>query len=211
MPSSSRRKSTGSPTISLRRTPPPESCGSAPTAAQAASGAAGCTSSICSSGELAGTRLRPHLLDVGRRLEDRVLDRELEGHGRRGAALEQLDVAAVRAEVRAHAVERLAHPLLDRHGMQAVEQQQVRHELVVGQARQRAVVGPCHDVHDPLEALAVELEHRLHGLERRIARDRVGEGLQLAQEPLDPPDQLTIVHRLSRRRSARRTSASGPA
>ena len=43
---------------------------------------------------------------------------------------EQLDVAAVRAEVGPHAVERVADALLDAHRVHAVQQQQMLHELV---------------------------------------------------------------------------------
>ena len=46
---------------------------------------------------------------------------------------EQLHVAAVRLHVGPHLVERPAHPLLERHRVQPVDQQQAAHHAVVGQ------------------------------------------------------------------------------
>ena len=95
------------------------------------------------------------------------------------AHAEQLDVAAVGAEVGPHALQRLAHALLHADRVQAVQQQQVLDELVARRAPSPAARPTRLD--DPLEPLAVELEQRLHGLERQLARGRVGEGLELAR------------------------------
>jgi broad specificity phosphatase PhoE len=97
----------------------------------------------------------------------------------------------VRAKVRLHALQRVAHPILDPDGVQPVQQQQVLDELVGGERRG---LQPADALDDPLQTRAVELEHRLHRLEPDVARGRVTEGLELLEEPLDPTDQLAVTH-----------------
>ena len=151
-------------------------------------------------------------MQLRRRLEHRVLDRELE-RDRRGRAavarsleaharhaigdLEQLDAAAVRAEVGAHLVERASDALLHGVGMQVVQQQQVRHELVDRQLRRQAGSG-TRALYDPAQGLAVEPEQGGHRLGCLGAGVLVGQLLELLEHPLDRrhllPDVL-IVHR----------------
>ena len=138
-------------------------------------------------------------------------------------------------------MQRSLHALLDRHGMQAVQQQQVGDELILAERlRQRAVVARGEHVDDPPETLAVEVEQRLHDLRCGRTRGGIGERLQLLQQPLNPCDLLTrelvgpcelagacVIHRRRRgplvmrvdrhmtrdssTRAARRTSGSAPA
>ena len=117
---------------------------------------------------------------------------------------EQLDVAAVGLEVRAHLVERAAHARLERHGMQPVQQQQVRDQLVAGERlRERAVVVALGDVpDDPREALAVEVEQRLHELDRRV---------DAATAPIAPSTSSSSASTRATRSRAALSSSVGPA
>jgi hypothetical protein len=94
--------------------------------------------------------------------------------------------------------------------VQAVDEQQVRDQLVVGELPgQRAVRERQH----ALQPGAVELEQRLHQLGRRVAGDRVAEPLDLIEEPVYARDPVPCVYVLQLRplTSGRRTSASAPA
>ena len=53
---------------------------------------------------------------------------------------QQLDVAAVRLHVRAHARERLLHPRLERHRVQVVDQQQAADHAVVRKSSEQSLV-----------------------------------------------------------------------
>ena len=127
-------------------------------------------------------------LEVGRRLLERLLDRELERH-RRGRAVraaaaqvdprdpvlerQQLDVAAVGLHVRPHRVERVLHPLLERDRMQVVDQQQRRDQLVVGERGRDPLAvraGVEQRADDPLQAGAVHLHDRRDELLGELAR-----------------------------------------
>ena len=60
-----------------------------------------------------------------------------------------------------HLVQRPAHALLQRHGVEPVEEEQVRDQLVGGERRREpAVVVLGHVADEPREALAVELQQR---------------------------------------------------
>ena len=102
---------------------------------------------------------------------DGSLDGELQRHRRRRAAvaaaeqpepdraglgdLEQLDVAAVRAEVRPHALQRLLDALLDPVRMQSVHDQKSGDQLVTGEAGEHFVIQPAglvQDLHHPFES-----------------------------------------------------------
>ena len=97
--------------------------------------------------------------DVGRRLQHGALDGVLHCRRRAGAAVaaafeaqlrdavvvdaEELDPAGVRAEIRTHLVQRRLHPGVDVVGVQVVQHQQVRHQVVVGEpAHDLAAAGP---------------------------------------------------------------------
>ena len=146
-------------------------------------------------------------LEIGRRLLERRLDRQLErrGGGRApvAAALEadpgdpvldpeQLDVPAVRLHVRAHAVESLDDPLVERDRVEAVDQHQARDDAVGRQAlaqhARRLVLG--HQRQDPLQPDAVDLDHRADELLGARSRDRVGDLLERRRQGLDALDQL---------------------
>ena len=73
---------------------------------------------------------------------------------------EQLDVAAVGLQVRAHLVERLAHPRLEVDRVEAVDEQQARDDAVLDQPladRRPAAPASSSAVEDALQPLAVEL------------------------------------------------------
>ena len=115
-------------------------------------------------------------LEVRRGGLERLADPELERRrGRRAAAAvalepdprdavlerDELDRAAVGLHVGPHALERLAHPVLQRDRVQPVHEQDARDRAVVEQPRLQRVGALVGDgVHDPLERLAVELHQR---------------------------------------------------
>jgi hypothetical protein len=121
----------------------------------------------------------------------------------------------VRRQIRADLLQRAPHARLERHGVQAVQQQQVGDELVAAERRgQRAVVARGDGGHDPRQPLPVHVQQGLHEPGGRVARRRVREGLDLLQERLDPRDPvacLSVVHDSPGLSRARRTSASAPA
>ena len=124
--------------------------------------------------------------DLGCGGTDRVLDRQLQRHRRRRAALaaaleleadhtvvhpEQRHVAAVRTEVGPHAVQRVGHPALDAVRMQPVHQQQAGDEVVgrepVREVRiARPTPRPSSAQHRP-----VEVGHLTDELLRAFPRD----------------------------------------
>ena len=105
--------------------------------------------------------LHLHAGKVGGGLLERLLDRQLERRGGRATPVaaarqaqmghpvldaEQLDAPSVRLHVRPHLVERLLHALLERHRVQAVDQQQAADDAVLGQraaAPRRRGPRPC--------------------------------------------------------------------
>ena len=93
---------------------------------------------------------------------------------------EQLDVAAVGLHVRPHAVESLADPLLDAHGVQVVREHEAGDDPVLREPRRRLLVERGEDA---LQTVAVELHHRSHELVGELAGMRVGQLLRLGREP----------------------------
>ena len=154
--------------------------------------------------------LHIHPGQIGRRLLQRLPHRQLERGGgcRAGAAAalqaqagdsvlhpEQLDVSAVRLHVRPHGVERRQHPLLERHRVEVVDQEQAGHRRVVGQRVPDPLPGDAgigHRRDDPLEAGAVHLDHRGHQLLGHPARHGIGHGREPGVELLNPIDQLFV-------------------
>ncbi len=105
---------------------------------------------------------------------------------------EQLDVAAVRLHVRTDRVERLDDPLVERDRVQVVDQHQARDHAVVRQPLAELV--GCRALgdrgEDPLQALAVELDHRADQLLGSPLGGRVVELLEPRGQLLDPLDEL---------------------
>ena len=148
-------------------------------------------------------------------LVDRVLDRKLECHGRRRAAVaaalepqarspvvdaKQVDAAAVRLEIGTHLVERGSYPRLERDRVQPVQDEELRDELVAtqGVGELAPVLALRQPVHDPREPLAVEVEQRGHHLGGLLTRPGVGERVDLLEEALDARHLLAglaVVHR----------------
>src|SRR4029079_2742774 len=81
------------------------------------------------------------------------------------------------------------HACLHRHRMQAVHEQQVRHELVV-----RQLPGIGRRLDDPGQPLAVEAEERAHGLHALLTRLRIGQRLDFLEERLQPAYLLAVFH-----------------
>ncbi len=103
---------------------------------------------------------------------------------------EQLDVAAVGLHVRPHAVERVADPLLQADGVQAVGEHQAGDDLVRGEPRDGLLVERRED---PLEAFAVEPDElraellRVGGSScRRSARSPISTSRSVCAPPCAP-------------------------
>ena len=106
---------------------------------------------------------------------------------------EQLDVAAVRLHVGADAVERLDDPLgraRPGRGRGSASGWRRRRRRRAARAARARPLGLGDRGEDPLEALAVELDHRADQLLGALARDRVGDSLERRGQPLDALDQL---------------------
>ena len=148
---------------------------------------------------------------VGRRLLQRALDRQLHRALRRRAAAarslqaqprdpvldpQQLHVAAVGVHVRAHAVQRRLHARLEAHRIEAVDEHEAGHDAVLRELRSCLFVERGED---PLEALAVELDDgggQLLGAGPGLG---IGKRLDLRRELLDAPDELLLGRALDRR------------
>ncbi len=110
--------------------------------------------------------------------------------------------AAVGLHVRPHAVQRLEHPLLQRHRIQPVDQEQAADR---GVARQLLRDVLPNDLERPLEPLAVQLEHSAEQLLGDRPRTRIGDLLKLSLKPLDPGLEI-----LTRRGIGERLHTRGP-
>ena len=106
---------------------------------------------------------------------------------------EELDAAGVRAEVRAHPVQRRLDARLGGVGVQVVQQQQVQHELVLGQPPHLRLV---QQPDDALQPLAVERDAPRRRDPRRARRSP------------GPPASPIASSRASMRAGRSRTSAA---
>ena len=102
---------------------------------------------------------------------------------------QQLDVAAVRVQVGPHAVQRLLHPVLQRHRVQAVDQHQAAHDAVGGQVLPGGLVEHREDA---LQALAVEVHDGRRQLLGEAADLGVRDLLQPRRQLLDALDERVL-------------------
>jgi hypothetical protein len=77
---------------------------------------------------------------------------------------QQLHVPTVRLEERAHLLQGADHPLLHRHGVQAVEQQQVSNHRIPRQDVQHPYIALRNDPQQARQPIAMELQQRLQQL-----------------------------------------------
>ena len=162
--------------------------------------------------------------DLGRGLEDGPLDRELQGDRRGRAAVaaaeqpqpdgarvlvdaEQLDVALRGAASSGRTwLEGAFDPVRQRVGMEAVHQQEAGDQLVLDQGLDQPRGVLAGQLHDPGQAGAVQVGDEPEQLLGEPERPRIGRGLQLVEQLLDPVARGPEV---LRRRSVRRRHSAG--
>lgn len=109
---------------------------------------------------------------------------------------EQRDVASVSVELRTNLVEGSDHPRFEVVGVEAVEEQQARNQLVPsGLLQDRAAWRASRgDVADEVgQGLTLEFEQGLDNLASSLLRGRIGETLDLVDQRFDPADPTAKV------------------
>ncbi len=89
-------------------------------------------------------------------------------------------------QVRSDRLQRAFDPRPRIHRMQAVEQQQMRGQLVFAEARRKL----WHQLHDARQSSAVDVQQTLDGVDGHLASISVRQRLQLRQSSLELGDTL---------------------
>ena len=146
----------GAEPVTIGRPTPPIVCGATPTTSSPSrSGAASSSACLIASSSVTADAEQSEQLPCRWIRRDALLQRE------------QLDVAAVGLHVGTDRVERRLHPVLQRHRVQVMDQQQRRDQRVRRSATQRSARRGtrCEQrVEDPLEAASVHLDDGSHQL-----------------------------------------------
>ena len=113
---------------------------------------------------------------------------------------QQFDISVVVTEVRPDLVQGLLHTRFQLERMKPVQQEQVRHELIVCERRDQSfsrLSEPRNSLHELRDRCAVKVEQRLHQLARLFTSGRVGQSLEIVDqrlEVLDPaPDFGSLI------------------
>src|SRR5262249_2580661 len=165
--------------------------------------------------------------DLGGELPDRALDGELHrerggrapvtaslhaqpDHAAVGVRVDDLDVAAVGAEIGTDLHEGLLDAAAQVLRVEPVQHQQARHQLIVGELLQQLLGGRAllaHDGEDALQTAGVQIEHDAQELFDALPCRRARHRAHLFEQALDAAPGLAKVPARSRWRHAERLHA----